>query len=124
LYYYKPAETENDNVKLQLLSSLEDNQNFYIAQQFEYAKKAHNLYHALSHPSIPNMKAIIRMNMITINPIKTKDIDLVERIFGPDIHTIKGKTSRSKPIPVVDNIINISSESVQVQEDVILPWME
>jgi len=32
--------------------------------------------------------------MITNNPITAKDIDLAERIFGPDKGTIKGSTSR------------------------------
>jgi len=115
LYYYKPTEIQQ-NVKMQLLSSLEDNKKFYSAQQFEYAKKVCNLYHALGHPSIPDMKAIIRMNMITNNPITTKDIDLAERIIGPDIGTIKGKTTRRKPIPVVDDMIDIPYELVQLQE--------
>jgi len=35
------------------------------------------------------MKAIIRINMTNNNPIATKDIDIAERIFGPDIGTIK-----------------------------------
>ena len=40
-------------------------------------------------------------------------------IFGPYIGTIKWKTTRTKPVPVVDDIIEIPSELVQVQEDVI-----
>jgi len=121
LYFYKPTEIQqNDNVKMQLLSSLEDNKRFYSSQQFEHAKKACNLYHALGHPSIPDMREIIRMNMITNNPITTKDVDLAERIFGTDRGTIKGKTTRRKPIPVVEDMIDIPSELVQVQEDVIL----
>ena len=63
LYYYKQAEIQKQNVKMQLLSSMEDNKKFYIEQQFEHTKKARNLYHELGHPSIPDMKAIIRLNM-------------------------------------------------------------
>jgi len=60
------------------------------------------------------------MNMITNNPITTKDVDLAGKIFCPNIGTIIGKTTRSKPIPVVDEMIDIPSELVQVQEDEIL----
>jgi len=111
---------KSNNVNMQLLSSLEDNKKFYSAQQFEREKKACTLYHALGYPSIPDIKAIIRMNMITNNPITIKDVNLAERIFGPDIGTIKGKTTRRKPIPVVDDMIEIPSELVPVQEDVTL----
>jgi len=82
LYYYKPTEIQNANVKLQLLFSPEDNKKFYSTQQFDRAKKACNLYHAVGHPSIPDMTAIIRMNMKTNNLIITKDIDIAERTLS------------------------------------------
>jgi len=37
------------------------------------------------------MKAITRSNVKTNNTIMTKEIDLAERIFVPDIGTIKGR---------------------------------
>jgi NAD-dependent DNA ligase len=115
LYYYKPAEIQNDSVKLQY-SSLECNKKVYSAELFERAKKARNLFHALGHPSIPYMRAITWMNMIINNLITTKDIDLAEMIFGLDIRTIKGKTTRGKPIPVVDDIIDLSYELLQTSK--------
>jgi len=62
------------------------------------------------------MKSIIRMIIITNNLITTKGVDLAERIFGHDIETIKGKPTRRKPIPVVDDMIDILSELVQIHE--------
>jgi len=50
------------------LSSLEYNKKFDSAQQFECPKKARNLYHALGNPSIADMKAMIRTNMIANKP--------------------------------------------------------
>jgi hypothetical protein len=38
------------------------------------------------------------MNLVANNPITTKDIVLEERIFGPDINAIKGRTTRTSPI--------------------------
>jgi hypothetical protein len=47
------------------------------------------------------------MNMIKNNPVTTADVELAEKIFGPDIATLKGKTTRRKPVPVVEDYIDI-----------------
>ena len=44
----------------------------------------------------------------------TKEIDLTEKCFGPDVGTIKGKTTRSK---VVDQIICDSTRSCDLTLD-------
>jgi hypothetical protein len=38
------------------------------------------------------------MNIITNNPVTTDDIKIAEKMFGPDIGAIKGKTTSCKPI--------------------------
>ena len=60
------------------------------------------------------------MNTISNNPVTTKDIVLVEKIFGPDIGNLKGKTTQKQPIPVVDNMIDIPAELIRSQQDVTL----
>jgi hypothetical protein len=49
-------------------------------------------------PSINDMKAIIQMNTIKNNPFTTEDIDIAKKILGPDISSLKGKTTRRKPV--------------------------
>ena len=51
------------------------------------------------------------------NPITKNDIDLVESIFGKDVSAIKGETTRKKPLPVVENEIEIPQELVQRQRN-------
>ena len=55
---------------------------------------AKQLLHALGYPSVVDLKTIIKMNMIQDNPITESDIKLMECLYGPDIPTIKGKTTR------------------------------
>jgi hypothetical protein len=61
LYIYIPKKEKN----VQLLSSVEENKGFYTSNQFERAKQARDLYHAIGSPSVPDFKAILRMNMIS-----------------------------------------------------------
>jgi hypothetical protein len=37
------------------------------------------------------------MNSIKNNPVTTEDIEIAEKIFGPDIPSLKGKTTCRKP---------------------------
>ena len=60
------------------------------------------------------------MNLINNNPITNNDIKLVENIFEPDISTIKSKTTRRRPLPLIDDYIEISRALVQNQQNVTL----
>jgi hypothetical protein len=42
------------------------------------------------------------------------------KVFGENIGALKGKTTRQKPTPVTSNIIQISDELIEVQQDMIL----
>ena len=51
-------------------------------------------YYSTGYPSVVNLKTIIKMNVIWDNPITKSNVNLIECLFGPDIPTIKGKTTR------------------------------
>ncbi|KAG7348409.1 hypothetical protein IV203_017114 [Nitzschia inconspicua] len=58
------------------------------------------------------------MNSIKDCPVTVDDVNLAERIYGPDVASIKGKATRSRPKPVVADIIEIPKELVAAQHDV------
>jgi hypothetical protein len=111
LYVFIPKKYKN----MQFMSSVEENKKFYTPNQFERAKKARDLYHAIGTPSINDFKAMLRMNMISNNPVTTEDINVAERIFGPDIGTLKGKTTRQNPVQVIDDLLEIPKEVIASQ---------
>jgi hypothetical protein len=67
-----------------------------------------------------NLKGAICMNLIRDNPVTNKDVDLAEHIFGSDVGTIKGKMTRGKALPKIDEHIKIPEELISVHEDVTL----
>ena len=119
LYVFKPKVKASPE-KAQLLNTVEENKTFFTQRQFERAKRARDLYHALGTPSINDFKAILRMNSINNNPVTTDDIKIAEKIFGPDIGALKGKSTRRKPAPVVDDYIEIPKELFTAQREVTL----
>ena len=60
----------------------------------------------VGHPSIKYYKNIIKTNTINC-PVTMEDIDICEKIFGPNICTLKGKTVHTKPKVVVNYYIDI-----------------
>jgi hypothetical protein len=120
LYTYRPVLRDSRKQDMQFVTTLEENKTFYTPRQFERAKMARDLYHAIGTPSIEDFKAIIRINAIRNNPVTIDDIKLAEKIFGPDIGTLKGKTTRRKPVPVISDYIEIPRELVEAQREVTL----
>ena len=51
----------------------------------------------MGYPSVVDLKTIIKANMIHViwdNPVTKSNIKLMECLYGPDIPSIKGKTTR------------------------------
>jgi hypothetical protein len=73
----------------------------YTDRQIQRAKLARSIYHAIGTPSLKDFKTIITSNTIKNIPITVDDINIAEKVFGPDIGALKGKTTRQKPALVV-----------------------
>jgi hypothetical protein len=101
LHYYKP----NISHQMTMVQTVEDSKVFYTTRQVDWAKKARELLHTLGCPTIADMKKAIKMNSILNCPVTMDDINLAERIFGPDVASLKVKSTRSRPMRVVSDII-------------------
>jgi hypothetical protein len=44
-------------------------------------------------------------------------VNLATKAYGPDVGGIKGKTMRSRPMPVTSNIVEIPDELLEIQQD-------
>ena len=100
----------NSQQNFTFLTTVNENLKYLSLRQKEKAKQACKLYHALGTPTIGDLKAMIRMNLIKNNNVTTEDVHLATKVYGPDAGAIKGKTTRQKPIPVTSNIIKIPKE--------------
>jgi hypothetical protein len=86
-------------------------------RQQERAKKARELLEAMGIPTVDDLKAMIRMNLIKNNVVTTEDVNLATKAYGPDISGIKGKTTQQKPTTVESNIVEIPEELLEIQQD-------
>jgi hypothetical protein len=127
LYRHKPTyDTKKSTCKHETslinhsIESVEENKLLYTARQLEKAKLSGQIYHAMGAPSITDFKAIVQSNMIKNLPITIEDIKIAEDVYGPDIGSLKGKTTRTTPAPVVADYIEIPQELIQRHDRVTL----
>jgi hypothetical protein len=62
------------------------------------------------------------MNAIKNNPVTTEDVNIAEKIFGPDVATLKGKTTHHAPIPIIEDRIEIPREFCPLMDPLALKF--
>ena len=78
------------------------------------------MLHTLGYPSVVDLKTIIKMNVIWDNPVTESDIKLIKCLYGPDIPTTKGKTTRQCPHKQVSDVVSIPHKLCDAQYNVCL----
>ena len=58
-------------------------------------------------PSEQDFKGMVRANMIRNCPINVNDITNARNIWGPDLTSIRGKTVRQMPAPVITDYVAV-----------------
>jgi len=100
-----------------LISTVEENKKGFTQRQLQDAKKARALYHVLGCPSTENFKNILRQKIIRNCPITIEDVNNAEKIYGPDVGMLKGKTTRPKPPLVKTDVVEIPPEILEQHGD-------
>ena len=76
------------------------------------------MYHVVGTPTVENFKALLKMNAIKNCPVTTEDVTMAERIFGPDISNLKGKSTRRKVETVREDNIEIPKELIEQHREI------
>jgi hypothetical protein len=105
LHYYDPSREE-----FSFVVTVEDNMLPYSKRQIEAAEKARGFYASLAFPSMTDYKWILQSNQIEDCPVSAEDAKVAEKVWGPNIAALKGKTTRSKPEPVKTDLVEIPVE--------------
>ena len=121
LYAHKPSNAVSQSPSQAVhVQTVEENMNLHTPREVKRAKAARDALVALGSPSVQDLKSALAMNAIANLPVTTADVDLAERIFGKDLGTIKGKTVRKRPLPMVPNHIEVPKELYEQRSDLAL----
>jgi hypothetical protein len=118
---YKKKVAESNNMTplnlTNMVTTVKENKMGFTQKQYENAKKARRLYHIVGCPTVENFKHILRQNIIKNCPVTPEDVNIAEKIFGGDIGTLKGKSTRRRPTPVKDDLVEIPPELLEQHQD-------
>jgi hypothetical protein len=116
LHYYDARNEKH----LAFVNTVSENKEGFTKRQIKSAELARNLYKNLSYPSMKDFKWVIKSNQIKDCPVTVQDIDVARKIWGKNIAALKGKTTRSKSIPVARDYVKVPMELMNLHKEVFL----
>jgi hypothetical protein len=84
----------NANVSAAMVNTVADNKSNYTNRMYERAVLARHIQKLIGRPTSAEFMKIVSLNLIPNCPVTRDDIANAEKIFGPDIGSLKGKTVR------------------------------
>ena len=118
MHYYDPRVQQGN---FTFVETVRANKALFTKRQIKGAQEAWRLYKCLSHPSIQDFKWILKTNGIKDCPVSLKDAEIAQKIWGSNIATLKGKTTRKAAGAVkIESLIPIPKELMAIHKDVTL----
>ena len=108
------------NHEITLVQTVQENEEGYIQRQIQDAKKARDLYAKVGYPSARNFQQMISLNLILNCPVTVSDVARADKIYGKEIHALKGKTTRSKPKQVVTDYMELPKSILKNNKNITL----
>ena len=119
LQYFDPRDAAGD-YDLAFVNTVSENKSGFTKRQIKAAEAARTLYATLLYPSLKDFKWVLSSNHIQNCPVTVQDVDVASKIWGKNIATLKGKTTRGKSIPVARDFIKFPKDLIKLHKYVYL----
>jgi hypothetical protein len=112
LYYH-----DTTKCAVVLVNTVKHNREGLTDREFDRAKSARRALGLVGYPSPRDFKNMVRSNMIKNCNVTPNDIDNDYKLFGDDIATLRGKTVRITPDPVMADCVEIRKEILDLNRE-------
>ena len=116
LYYLDTSE----NVAVTMVNTVAQNKENYTNRAYGRAVLARNIQKLIGRPTSAEFVKIVGLNLIPNCPVTREDIMNADRIFGPDVGSLKGKTVRRNTEHVEVANIPVPATVMSQYRDVII----
>jgi hypothetical protein len=111
---------ETIDSKMSFIQTVRGNYEGYTKREVTQAKEARRAQAMVGNPSEKDYKGIISNNLIANCPISSKDVSNARTIFAPDLASIRGKTVRQAPEPVVTDYVAVPQTLIEANKVIML----
>ena len=117
---YHDTSEDSSNFECMLVNTVRDNFEGHTKHDIAKAKEARRLQGMVGNPTDKEFKGMVREKLITNCPVTVQDVENANRIFGPDLANLRGKTIRTKPEHVRIEYVQIPRDFVELHKYVTL----
>jgi hypothetical protein len=118
--HYHDVSDENSNIDMMLVNTVRGNFEGYTHHDIERAKEARCIQGMIANPTEREFAEMVHEQLLTNCPVTMRDVDNANRIFGPDLANLRGKTTRTKPERIRVEYVQIPWDFVQMHKYVTL----
>ena len=93
------------------VNTVRDNDKHITNNDYLQAVRAHELQVMIGHPSDKDLIKILKTSSLPNCPVTPRDVIIANKVFGPDVGALKGKTTRRGP-PIVDSPMSVDTTSI------------
>ena len=97
-----------------VVNMVKENKKNYMNNDYLHALRARELQVMMGQPSTATFVEALKSNGLSNCPVTPADVEAAEQIFGPDIGSLKGKTTQRNP-PIIDSPITSVPASILKQ---------
>jgi Zinc knuckle len=103
-----------------LITTVAENKANYTERDYQRAVLARKIQKIIGRPNTRQFMKIVDNNLLPNCPVTRRDIVAAEKIFGPDVGSLKGTTVRQSATPVATNYTDIPATIMSHYRDITL----